>query len=435
MAAAGGATTAHLVLALMRTHKLQPPHFAGRQDRTSGSRLLGVGQSRPARRTGPRPREHLLEPVRRSGAWPARPAGTLKGMSSPSKINRQLDPTPEVVGNSPAVALPVRVTGPNDPRPAGGRGPLIVAWHEYQDGDEPPARHGRYRKVAGRTLSKAWGDSLFGLSSQAAFWCALSTAPMLLSLLGLAELIAPLFGPDTLTMLHSQIDRFLRSVFNPEVANNLVGNTVNTILHAGRGDVISVGLVVSLWAGSSAISAFIEAITIAYRQHEFRPAALERLFALGVYLIALVFGIILLPLLAIGPQDLIRLLPARWQGTGTTIVSISYYPVTAALLIVLLATLYKVAPKHKHPWRRGLPGALLAAGVFLVASFGLRLYLSYVYAHGLTYGALATPITFLLFYYFASMAIILGAQFNNALLEHYPLQPIRINSTPVSHMT
>jgi len=68
--------------------------------------------------------------------------------------------------------------------------------------------------------------------------------------------------------------------------------------------------------------------------------------------------------------------------------------------------------------------------VFLIASFGLRLYLAYVYSHGLTYGALATPITFLLFYYFASMAIILGAQFNNALLEHYPLQPSRAQDTP-----
>lgn len=127
---------------------------------------------------------------------------------------------------------------------------------------------------------------------------------------------------------------------------------------------------VSLWAGSSAISAFIEAITIAYRQHEFRPVALERLFALGVYLIALVLGIIMLPLLAIGPQYLSRLLPARWQGTGTTVVSISDYPVTAVLLILLLATLYKVAPKRKHPgvagcparcWRGGLPDRQLRA--------------------------------------------------------------------------
>jgi membrane protein len=104
----------------------------------------------------------------------------------------------------------------------------------------------------------------------------------------------------------------------------------------------------------------------------------------------------------------------------TTIVNIAYYPVLGIGLILLLATLYKVAPKHKHRWVRGLPGALLAAAVFIVTSFGLRLYLSYVYSHGLTYGALATPITFLLFYYFVAMAIVIGAQFNNATLEYYP---------------
>ena len=75
---------------------------------------------------------------------------------------------------------------------------------------------------------------------------------------------------------------------------------------------------------------------------------------------------------------------------------------------------------------------MLAAAVFIVASFGLRLYLSYVYAHGLTYGALATPITFLLFYYFVSMAIIIGAQFNNAMLEYYPPQGVQAGAAQVA---
>jgi len=351
----------------------------------------------------------------------------LTGMSSPFRSAPATDPGPERIDvGASAVAVP----GPNDPKPGGADQPPIIAWHQFRAGDEPPARHQRYRRVAARTLSKAWGDSLFGLSSQAAFWCALSTAPMLLALLGLVGLIAPLFGPATLTDVHTGVEHFLHAVFNPEVANNLVGDTVNTILGAPRGDVVSVGLIVSLWAGSSAISALIEAITIAYRQHEFRHPAAERIFALGVYLLALLFGILLLPLLAIGPDLLIRWSPPHWHTTVSTVVSISYYPVTAALLILLLTTLYKTAPKRRHPWRRGLPGALLAAAVFLLASFGLRLYLAYVYSHGLTYGALATPITFLLFYYFASMAIILGAQFNNALLEHYPLQ-----TNPTQHTT
>ena len=145
-----------------------------------------------------------------------------------------------------------------------------------------------------------------------------------------------------------------------------------------------------------------------------------------------ILPVLLLPLIAIGPELLPQLFPQGWRDNVASIIGYSYYPATVLLLLVLLTTLYKVAPKVKHPWLRGIPGALLAAVMFLVFSFGLRLYLAYVYSHGLTYGALATPITFLLFYYFASMAIILGAQFNNALLEYFPVRK-RTRSMKAAH--
>ncbi len=277
-----------------------------------------------------------------------------------------------------------------------------------------------------RTLSKAWNDSLFGMSSQAAFWCALSTAPMLLALLGMVGYVSHWFGPGILTDVQQQSTVFLHTVFNREVADNLVGNTVETILNNGQADVVSVGLIISLWAGSSAMTAFVESIAIAYGQHELRHPVVERFFALGLYLCALIAGIVLVPLLAIGPDYLPGLFPAAWRQTVVAIIGYAYYPGLVIGLLLMLTTLYKVAPKRRHTWRRGLPGALLAAAVFLVASGGLRLYLSYVYTHGLTYGALATPITFLLFYYFISMAIIIGAQFNNALLEYYPPRATRV---------
>jgi len=200
----------------------------------------------------------------------------------------------------------------------------------------------------------------------------------------------------------------------------LSGGAVPVVLNNGQADVVSVGLIISLWAGSSAMTAFVESIAIAYGQHEFRHPVIERFFALGLYVGALAAGVVVVPLLAIGPDYLPRLFPQAWRPTVVEIIGWAYYPGLAIGLILLLTTLYKVAPKRKHRWNRGLPGAFLAAAVFLVASGGLRLYLSYVYSHGLTYGALATPITFLLFYYFAAMAIIIGAQFNNALLEYYP---------------
>ncbi len=248
----------------------------------------------------------------------------------------------------------------------------------------------------------------------------MSTAPLLLALLGLIGPVAEFFGPETIVTVEDQLDRFLRLIFSQEVADNLLGETVSTILDSSKGGVISVGLVISFWAGSSAMSAFVEAITIAYGQHEVRHPVKERFFALGLYMIALFAGILLLPLIAIGPDLLPRLFPAGIRDEVDSVVAFAYYPTLSVVLILLLATLYKVAPKHRHAWRRGLPGALLAAGLFLVASLGLRVYLTYAYSNGLTYGALTTPITFLIFYYLASLAIVLGAQFNNALLEYYP---------------
>jgi len=333
---------------------------------------------------------------------------------------------PAPAGDSSAT---VALHRPDNVEPGSPADNMTVPWHriatrpiDFDPLPGGPVRH-RWRKVTLRTLSKAWSDSLFGMSSQAAFWSALSTAPLLLALLGSVGYVARWFGPDTIDKVRDQVDFFLHNIFNEEVATDLVGNTVNTILRNGHADVVSVGFVISLWAGSSAMSAFVESITIAYGQHEVRHPVTERFFALGLYLAALFFGVLLLPLLAIGPEALPQLFPRGWRDEVTTIVGIAYFPGLVIGLVLLLATLYKLAPRHRHAWKRGVPGALLAAVVFLVASFALRLYLAYVYSHGLTYGALAVPITFLLFYYFIAMAIIIGAQFNNALLEYYPPRP------------
>jgi membrane protein len=58
--------------------------------------------------------------------------------------------------------------------------------------------------------------------------------------------------------------------------------------------------------------------------------------------------------------------------------------------------------------------------VFLIATFGLRVYLTWITSTGYTYGALATPIAFLLFAFFLGFAIMLGAELNAAIQEQWP---------------
>jgi membrane protein len=284
----------------------------------------------------------------------------------------------------------------------------------------PPDIRRRWPKVIKRTLTKAWDDSLFGMSAEGAFWQALSTAPLLLALLGSIGFVSSWFGPATIDTVEQRTIAVLQTIFSDQVTAELIAPTVHTVLREGQADIVSVGFVIALWAGSSAIASFVESITIAYGQHEVRHPVAERFFALGLYLCALGVGIFALPLLAVGPDYLPNFFPDTWHDNVRRIVTIAYYPGLGLLLVIALATLYKLAPKHRHPWKRGLPGAVVAATVFIISSGGLRTYLSYVTTHGLTYGALATPIAFMLFAYMVGIAVILGAQFNNATLEYYP---------------
>jgi membrane protein len=102
-----------------------------------------------------------------------------------------------------------------------------------------------------------------------------------------------------------------------------------------------------------------------------------------------------------------------------------YYPAVLVVIVLGLTTLYKAALPRSLPWRRLLPGALLAMAVFAISATGLRIYIAAITSTGYTYGALATPIAFLLFAFLIGFAIVLGAQLNNAIQEIWPVRPSR----------
>ncbi|OZM74590.1 ribonuclease BN [Amycolatopsis antarctica] len=296
------------------------------------------------------------------------------------------------------------------------------------DADREPgakAPHKGPLRLLGRTLSKAWDGNIFSESAEAAFWQTLSLPPLLLGLLGSLGFMGEWFGQGLVTAVHDQLIAFSAKVFSGDVVNRIIEPTVNDILTIGKGEIVSVGFLISLWAGSSAMSSFVDAITVAHDQYGVRNEVWQRIFALLLYVASLVLLVIGLPLIAIGPDLLPRFFPAEWQDTVASWVGTLYYPTLGLLLVLALATLYKLALPRKLPWHRGLPGAVLAMAIFLLASAGLRLYIGWITTTGYTYGALATPIAFLLFTYFIGMAVVGGAYFNSAIQELWPAKRTR----------
>ena len=291
------------------------------------------------------------------------------------------------------------------------------------------ARQGAPRRgpvqLVRRTLSKAWDCSIFSESAEAAFWQTLSLPPLLLGLLGSLGYLGELFGPEIVRAVHDRIIDFSRTIFSQDVVSNILEPTVNQILTIGKGEIVSVGFLISLWAGSSAMSSFVDAITEAHGQYGVRNEVWQRIFALLLYMASLVLLIIGLPLIAIGPDLLVAMFPNDWAPIVSSSVNTLYYPTLGLLLVLALATLYKLALPRKLPWHRVTPGAVLAMAIFLLTSVGLRIYISWITTTGYTYGALATPIAFLLFTFFIGMAVTGGAYLNSAIQELWPAKPTR----------
>ena len=285
-------------------------------------------------------------------------------------------------------------------------------------------RHWPIRRLIWRTVGNAWDDDIFSESASAAFWQTLSLPPLLLGLFGVLGFAGNWFGPHTIAAVQEWIVQITEDVFTRDVVDQIIAPTVADVLTRASGEVVSVGFVLSFWSGSSAMAAFIDAIAMAHDQRDLRNIVWQRILALLLYLVGLATGTVALPLLALGPGRLFELLPDGWEPATVAVIQTVYYPGLAVVLVLALTTLYKVALPVKPPWYRGLPGAVLAAVVFGVCALGLRIYLDWITRTGYTYGALATPIAFLLAMFLIAFAIILGAHFNAAIQTIWPA-PLR----------
>jgi membrane protein len=283
-----------------------------------------------------------------------------------------------------------------------------------------PLREILLRRVMLRTLSRAWDHDIFSHSAQAAFWQALSLPPLFLALLGSLGYVGEWFGAATVEVVEEKIISFSRRVFTPEVVDQIIAPTAQSILTASRADVVSIGFVIALWAGSSAVASVVDSITDAHGQKLVRHPVWQRTVSLLIYLFALVVAVFTLPVIALGPDLLPLALPESWREPATALIGGFYYPATGMLLVLVLTWLYQVALPHSPPWHRLLPGALLAMVVFIASTTGLRVYIAVLTSTGYTYGALATPIAFLLFAFLLGLSIVLGGHLNNAVEEVWP---------------
>ncbi len=213
-----------------------------------------------------------------------------------------------------------------------------------------------------------------------------------------------------------------------EAGTPLDGETIGGILDAviesrGSMSLISVGFLA--WGALGVFSALSIGISRVFENAPPRPFLKDKL--VGLLLMALT-GVLAVSSLVIGivtgilqqvAADLVSGLP----GGGTAIWLIGFL-VPIFLILVAFWVIYKVVPNRPVTWGEVLPGAVVAALLWTILRFGFTWYATDVASYDSAFGPISTAITLLVFLYFASIIVLLGAEFARASALDGELAPI-----------
>ncbi|MFB9575791.1 YihY/virulence factor BrkB family protein [Streptomyces yanii] len=294
--------------------------------------------------------------------------------------------------------------------------------------ERPPGRLHRarvlYRNVSKRqmvwqllkdTVNSCMEYRILGLAAEAAFFTLLSLPPLLLGLIGLLGYVDEWTNTTTVASIESNILNAAQTVLSQRGVNDFAKPLLADVTTGARPDVISIGFAIALWSGSRAVNVFIDTITVMYGLDGHRGIVKTRLLSFLLYIVALLLGAVVLPLLVVGPDRVVEFIP--W---GTEVISILYWPLVIVLSIAFLTTLYHVSVPVRSPWMEDVPGALVALAMWVVGSFLLRIYLTSTVEGPTIYGSLAAPIAVLLWIGISAFAVLVGAAVNAAIDRVWP---------------
>ncbi|MEJ7634317.1 YihY/virulence factor BrkB family protein [Aeromicrobium sp.] len=266
------------------------------------------------------------------------------------------------------------------------------------------------KRVVARTVSSCFRYRVTGLAAEAAFFAILSLPPLVFGLAGTIGFIADRYDVAQVDVLKDRVIQLASQALTPDTVDEVIAPTLNDVLGGGRIDVISIGFVLALWSGSRALNVFIDTISIIYGLGGHRGIVKTRALSFGLYIVALLVGIILVPMILAGPQVAAELLSDRFA-----FLRFFYWPAVLVLSVGFLTTLYHLAVPVRKRWRVGLPGAVFTLLLWIFGSYFVRGALGFSTGGTSIYGPLAAPIAVLLWLYVLSIAVLIGAAINAAV--------------------
>lgn len=199
-----------------------------------------------------------------------------------------------------------------------------------------------------------------------------------------------------------------------QAAMPLDADTIGGVMDAAiesRGSIGVIGFAFLLWSALGIFSALSNGIGRAFENAPPRPFLKDKL--IGLLLMAIT-GLLALASLIIGivtgllqraASGVLRNVPG-----GETAVWLMGLLVPLLLIFIAFWIIYRVVPNRPVGWGEVLPGAVVAALLWTALRFGFTWYATSVANYDSAFGPISTAVTLLVFLYFASVIVLLGAE-------------------------
>jgi len=243
-----------------------------------------------------------------------------------------------------------------------------------------------------------------------AYYTVLALFPMLVFIGSLALLVLP---SDTVRQGVAMASEAL-----PLGVRDILTTRIEALLHTATAGFAIGGAALALWGASRGAVSLTTALNAMFGKKETRAWWHRQLIAIVVTVGVAAMVVVALALLVVGPivgdyiagrfglADAFNTAWAvgRWIGAGV-------------LVMIVWAVAYKFLPDTNAPFRIFTPGAFVGVAAWLGISALFGVYLSHFNSYEATYGALGTAIAFLTWLWLSNMALLFGAQVNDALAD------------------
>jgi membrane protein len=268
--------------------------------------------------------------------------------------------------------------------------------------------------LAKRLWKEVGNDDLSGAAAEMAYRFFLALFPFFIFVAAVGGFLADLVGiADPTTKIMDAIGRSM-----PPDSADVLRRELTTIIEGRNPTLVSFGILATIWASSSGISALTKGMNRALDVRETRPLWKRYLISLGLTAFG---GIAIIGAFTIMVAGQIAGLEVAKQigleGAAGEFFAFARWPATALLLLVGVDLIYWVAPNLQLPFKWLTPGAFLFVIGWLVVTFLFGLYVQNLGSYGATYGTLGSIVVLLIWFYLTAFILLLGVELNAVLVQ------------------